>query len=99
MDIKRRIPKIVLLCAVFALTLGVATATAGSNPQKKLCAKGGWQMVYGIDDPTFVPTFTGQQDCVSFTTHGTLMVRFGSLIDCANLGGTYETDPNLPLWR
>jgi hypothetical protein len=48
-------------------------------------------MLYGIDPPQFVPTFTGQQDCISFATHGTLKMRFGSLVDCENLGGTYTT--------
>jgi hypothetical protein len=48
-------------------------------------------------------TFTSQRDCVSYgTDSGTLtttppVVRFGSLIDCENLGGTYTTVD--PVWR
>jgi hypothetical protein len=99
MKIKRTMRILVGLCAVFALTAGVATATAGGDPAKKPCSKGGWQMLYGVDPPEFVPTFTGSKDCVSFASHGTLKMRFGSVVDCANLGGNYVTDPDVPVWQ
>ena len=84
MQIKHTMRMTVALCAVFALTVGVATATAGGDPQKKLCSKGGWQMVYGPGEGVkFIITFTSQRDCVSYVTNGgTLLMRFGSLIDC-----------------
>ena len=68
--------------------------------QKTLCSKGGWQTLYGIGGTEYVTMFTGQQDCISFAANGgTLKVRFGSLVDRENLGGTYNTDPDAPWWR
>ena len=100
MDIKQKIGTMVALCAAFALTVGVATAAAGNGgtSQTKLCDHGGWQTVYGTNGTTFTSQFTSQKDCVAFVAGGgTLLVRFGSLIDCENLGGTYTTVD--PVWR
>jgi hypothetical protein len=91
----------VALCAVFALAVGVATATAGNggNSQKKQCYQGGWQTVYGTDGTTF----TSQKDCVSYVTNGGTLtttpppVRFGSLKDCELVGGIYTTAD--PVWK
>jgi hypothetical protein len=101
MEIKQKGWTMVALCAVFALTVGVATATAGNggSPEKKLCSQGGWQTEYGTDGTTF----TSQKDCTSFVANGGTLtttppvVRFGSLIDCENLGGTYTTTD--PIWK
>jgi hypothetical protein len=101
MKTKQRTRLVSVLFALFALTVGIATATAGngSAPLKKLCFQGGWQTVYGTDGTIF----TGQRDCVSYVTDGGTLtttpppVRFGSLIDCELLGGIYLTTD--PVWR
>jgi hypothetical protein len=62
-------PKIVFtLCALFALTVGVATAAAGSgnSANAKMCQKGGWMGLVGADGTTF----SNDGACVSYGAHG-----------------------------
>src|SRR5262245_16913197 len=76
---------VLLLCAVFALTVGVATATAGggNSANAKLCQKNGWQTLY----PSTGGTFTSEEACVSYlATGGTLESK--SQHDCESFGGT-----------
>ena len=66
-----RLRAMLVLCAVLALTVGVATATAGEgNPpkhQKRLCKEGGWQDWVRAEDQT---AFQSKHDCYSYVAHG-----------------------------
>jgi hypothetical protein len=57
-----------LLCAVFALTIGVATAHAGggNSANAKLCQQGGWQIRYNANENSF----PSEQACVGYAAHG-----------------------------
>jgi hypothetical protein len=83
--------RIVLLsCAMFALTVGVATATAGTGSNSanaKLCQKGGWAKL--IDSTG--ASFTGEEACVSYAAQGgVLTAKPKAQIDCESLHGTYR---------
>jgi hypothetical protein len=84
---------VLVLCAVCALTFGVAAASAGkggNSANAKLCQKGGWMGLVGSDGTTFA----NEEACVAFGAHGgTLKPKTKSQIDCEGFGGTYSTDP------
>ena len=81
---------LVTLCAALALTVGVATATAGggNSGNAKLCQKGGWQYWVRVDQTPF----KNQGDCVSYAARGGILTAPGSSAQslCEDqLGGTY----------
>jgi hypothetical protein len=83
---------VLLVCALFALTVGVATATAGggNSANAHLCQKGGWQTLFGSDGSSFA----SEEECVSYGARGgTLTSKTKSQIDCEAFGGTFSTDP------
>src|SRR5262245_17127617 len=59
---------LLVLCAVFALTLGATTANAGggNSANAKLCHKGGWQNLFTATGGSFA----GEQACVSYAAQG-----------------------------
>jgi hypothetical protein len=60
---------VLLLCAVFALTVGVATANAdqnGNSANAKLCQQGGWQIRYDANENPF----PSEQACVTYAAQG-----------------------------
>jgi hypothetical protein len=59
---------LLVLGAAFALTVGVATATAGggNSANAKLCQKDGWKQLVRVDQTAF----TNQGDCVSYAAQG-----------------------------
>lgn len=61
---------LLLCCAALALTVGVATATAGNSATAKLCQKGGWMTVQGSDGTKFA----SETACVSYGAHGGSLV-------------------------
>jgi hypothetical protein len=89
---------VLVLCAVFALTVGVATATAGggNSANAKLCQKNGWQSLVTSTGETFA----SEEACVSYAAKGGTLVpnpepepKTKSQIDCESFGGTFSTDP------
>jgi len=54
------------VCAVFALSVGVATAAGSNSTNAKLCYKNGWQTLYRTDGSPFA----NQDACVSYAAHG-----------------------------
>jgi hypothetical protein len=81
-------------CAVLALTVGVATATAGggNSANAKKCQKGGWQNWVREDGSAFA----NQDECVSYgATGGVLTVpvpKTQSQIDCESIGGQFGAE-------
>jgi hypothetical protein len=64
---------VLVLCAVFAVTVGVATANAdkgGNSANAKLCQKGGWVDQQGFDGTQF----TSEEQCVAFAAAGGTIV-------------------------
>jgi hypothetical protein len=88
---------VLVLCAIFALTIGVATATAGggNSANAKLCQKNGWQSLFDSNGGTF----TNEEDCVAYAAHGGTLYTTNpnpypaSKSDCESIGGTFSTDP------
>jgi hypothetical protein len=82
-------PRILLVCcAALALTVGVATATAGggNSANAKLCQKGGWQTLVRSDGSSFA----NQDECVSYAAKGgTLssarLVWTTEIFDCSQI--------------
>ena len=78
-----------MLCAVFALTVGVATANAGggNSANAKLCQKGGWQSLFTETGGSFA----SEEACVSYAAQGgtlttlTLQQQYQKI--CENAGG------------
>jgi hypothetical protein len=74
-----------------ALTVGLATATAGSggnSANAKRCQKGGWRTLYTLDGRAFA----SEEACVSYAAQGnTLSTKPKSQIDCELADGTYLT--------
>ena len=88
---------VLLLCAVFSLTVGVASATAGggNSANAKKCQKGGWQTLIRSDGTSFA----SEGDCVSYAARGgTPTTRTKSQLDCESLGGTFATGTLPVLW-
>jgi hypothetical protein len=85
-----------LLCAVFALTVGVATANAekgGNSANAKLCQKGGWENLYRSEDAT---SFGSEAECVSYGAQGgTLTTKTKAQLDCESVGGTFGADDRM----
>jgi hypothetical protein len=89
-----RMRPLLVLCAALALTVGVATATAGggNSDNAKLCQKGGWQEWVRADMSPFVNT----GGCVSYAAQGgTLTAKGAAQAACEALGGTFGTTPDL----
>jgi hypothetical protein len=84
---------LVLFALVFALTVGIAAAnagTGGNSANAKLCQKNGWQTLYRSDGSAFA----SEEDCVSYAAQGgTLTKKTKSQLDCEAIGGTFSTDP------
>ena len=82
---------VLFLCAALALTVGVATATAGGNsPNAKLCQKNGWMNYQGSDGTQF----TSEEQCVAFAAQGV-----GSIVPpppTVDLGLSFVTPSTLP---
>jgi hypothetical protein len=91
---------VLLLCAVFALMVGVATATAGggNSANAKKCQNGGWQTLVRSDGTSF----TSEGACVSYAARGgtltTPTTKTKSQLDCEALGGTFATGTLPVLW-
>ena len=91
---------VVVLCALFALTVGVATATAGggNSENAKKCQKNGWMSLYRSDGSSFA----SQDACVSYAAKGgmlTTKTKTKSQLDCEGAGGVF-TAPGISggLW-
>lgn len=68
-----------LLCAVFAMSVGVASATAdhgngGNSANAKLCQKGGWMSLFRQDGSPFA----SEEDCVSYAAQGGTLSTTGA---------------------
>jgi hypothetical protein len=83
-------------CAVLALSVGVATATArndsrGNSVNAKLCQKNGWQNLFRTDGTGF----TSQDDCVSYGAQGGTILTSPpasqSQLDCEANSGHFST--------
>lgn len=63
---------LIVAALTVALSVGVATATAGggNSANAKLCQKGGWMSLQGSDGTQFA----SEEDCVSFGAHGGTLV-------------------------
>jgi hypothetical protein len=62
-----KLRKTLVLCAVLALSVGVATAIGGNSTNAKLCQKNGWKTaVYRADGSAFA----SQDACVSYAANG-----------------------------
>ena len=78
---------LLVLCAVFALTVGVATANAGdgNSANAKLCQKGGWQSLFTATGGSFA----SEEACVSYAAQGgtltTVEQQWNTI--CSNGGG------------
>src|SRR5262249_57028830 len=98
---------LLVVCAALALTVGVATASAGGGPgdaaNAKQCRKGGWQHLYRSDGSTFKK----QDECVSYAKRGGTLLTSPppppytkSKLDCESFGGTFSVGPAaLVVWR
>ena len=66
--------RVLVLCAVLALSAGVASATAGggNSDNAKLCQKGGWQTWLRADHTSFA----NQGACVSYGAQGGILTTF-----------------------
>src|SRR3954452_16267026 len=87
---------VLLLCALFALTVGVATATAGggNSATAKLCQKGGWQTLVRSDGTPFAD----EQACTSYGAQGGTPMpppppKTQAQLDCESFGEMYSSDP------
>jgi hypothetical protein len=91
-----RMRLVLALCAVFALTVGVAAATAdqgGNSANAKLCQKGGWQSLVDANGGTFA----NEEACVSYGAQGGTISASPFAVSqstCISLGGTFSTDPS-----
>jgi hypothetical protein len=93
---------VLALSAVLALSIGVATATAGNAgnaANANLCQKNGWQNLFRTDGIGFA----SQGDCVSYGAQGgTILTQ--SQRDCEANGGQFSTTndpfggPGILLW-
>jgi len=83
----------VVLALTVALSLGVATASAGrggNSENAKLCQKNGWTTLVRSDGSSF----GNQGECVSYGAQAnTLVQKTKSQLDCESFGGAYSTDP------
>src|SRR5262245_48851597 len=82
---------VLLLCALFALTVGVATATAGggNSANAKQCKKGNWQTLLTKAGDSFL----SEQACVSYAAQGgELVTKPVAQIHCESYGGTFGAD-------
>jgi hypothetical protein len=90
---KQRTRGLVLVASLIgALTVGVATATAGggNSASADACHNGGWQALVGA----YAAAFANQGDCVSYAAKGgTLSPKSASQVLCESYGGTFSTDP------
>jgi hypothetical protein len=77
---------VLLLCALFALTVGVATANNGNSGNAQACHKGGWQTLTRFDGSAF----SSEEDCVSYFTQVT---SSNPRVVCSTLGGTFSLGP------
>src|SRR5262245_1573267 len=83
---------LLVLCAVFALTVGVATANAGggNSADAKLCQKGGWQSLFTATGGSFA----SEEACVSYAAQGgtltTLTLEQQWQTICQNGGGDFS---------
>jgi hypothetical protein len=90
---------VLLLCAVFSLTVGVGSATAGggNSANAKQCQKGGWQTLFRSDGTSF----KNDGACVSYAARGgtlTTKTKTKSQLDCESLGGTFAVGTLPVLW-
>jgi hypothetical protein len=74
-----RLTKTIALCAVLALSIGVATATGGSggnSSNAKQCYMNGWKLLAGSTGTAF----TSQDACVSYAAHGGTLISNAATI-------------------
>lgn len=87
-----RMRAVLVLCAVVALTVGIASANAGrggNSANAKACQKGGWHTLLRSDGSSF----RNQGACVSYAAHGgVLALKTKSQLDCEAFGGTFSTN-------
>jgi hypothetical protein len=96
-DGRKRVPRyswsVVVVALTVALSVGVATASAGeggNSANAKLCQKNGWTTLVRSDGSSFA----NQSECVSYGAHGnTLVPKTKSQLDCESFSGVYSTDP------
>jgi hypothetical protein len=86
---------LLVLCAVVALTVGVAAATAdnGNSVNAQLCQKGGWQSTAFTQGGG---TFGSEAACVAYASHGgtiASVVVSTALVHCA-----INPDPHVFCW-
>jgi hypothetical protein len=84
-----RLRILLVCCAALALTVGVATATAGNggnSANAKKCQKGGWQYWAQADGTLFA----SQDACVSYAAGGGVLTQTAAT-RCAARGGTFST--------
>src|SRR5262249_56150903 len=89
---------VMALCALFALTVGVAAASAdggGNSANAHLCQNGGWQSLFTSTGGTFA----NQDQCVSYGAQGGTIFTTPNPFPatksaCEALGGTFSTDPS-----
>lgn len=89
-----RMRPVFVLCAALALTVGVATATAGggNSDHAKLCQKDGWQNWVRAD----LSPFENTGGCVSYAARGgTLTAKSAAQAACEALDGTFGTTPDV----
>jgi hypothetical protein len=86
---------VLMLCAVVALTVGVAAAAAddGNSVSAQLCQKGGWQSTAFTQSGG---TFASEAQCVAYASHGgtiAAVVVSTALAHCA-----ISPDPHVFCW-
>lgn len=83
-----RLRPMLVLCAVLALSIGVATASGG-NYYSKLCQKGGWQFLTKANGSPF----SSEAECVYYAKNGATVLKGTSWQACESYGGLFSTDP------
>ena len=85
---------VLMACAMLALAVGVASATAGdgNSDAAKDCQQGGWQNWVRADHTAF----KNVGDCVSYAAQRGVLTSPTSQaqLDCEAAGGTFSTDPS-----
>jgi hypothetical protein len=91
--LSRAVLALVVLCAVFALAVAVASAGDGNSANAKVCQDGGWKTFVRSDGTSFA----NEGECVSWAAFGNTLVA-KSKFDCEYFGGTYATGTAPVLW-
>jgi len=86
---------LLVLCAVLALTVGVASATAdgGNSVNAQLCQKGGWQSTAFTESGG---TFGSEAECVAYAAHGGTIASI--MVSTALAHCAISPDPHVFCW-